>query len=45
MRSIDEAKMRYRGDGEFPNLGTPKSIAESLQLVHYDPTQEVGGIV
>jgi hypothetical protein len=42
---IDEAKMRYRGDGEFPNLGTPKSIAESLQLVHYDPTQEVGDIL
>mmetsp|Transcript_31517 Transcript_31517/g.48250 ORF Transcript_31517/g.48250 Transcript_31517/m.48250 type:complete len:238 (-) Transcript_31517:80-793(-) len=37
---IDEALLRYRGDGEHPDLGTEKSIAESLQLVHYDETQE-----
>lgn len=37
---IDEALLRYRGDGEFPDLGTDQTIAESLQLVHYDPNQE-----
>lgn len=37
---IDEALLRYRGDGEYPDLGTDYSIAEALQLVHYDPDQE-----
>lgn len=37
---IDEALLRHRGDGEYPDLGTDKTIAESLQLVHYDPDQE-----
>mmetsp|Transcript_41780 Transcript_41780/g.126759 ORF Transcript_41780/g.126759 Transcript_41780/m.126759 type:complete len:271 (+) Transcript_41780:957-1769(+) len=37
---IDEALLRYRGDGEHPDLGTEKSIAESLQLVHYGVGQE-----
>jgi hypothetical protein len=32
---IDEALMRYRGDGEYPDLGTQTSIAEQLQLVRY----------
>ena len=32
---IDEAMMRFRGDGEFPHLDTQSSIAESLQLVRY----------
>jgi prolyl 4-hydroxylase len=37
---IDEALMRYRTLDEYPDLGTKKSIAESLQLVHYGLTQE-----
>ena len=37
---IDEALLRYRGDGEYPDLGSHKSIAESLQLVHYEGGQE-----
>ena len=37
---IDEALLRHRGDGEYPDLGTDTTIAESLQLVHYDPNQE-----
>jgi hypothetical protein len=37
---IDEALLRHRGDGEYPDLGSDKTIAESLQLVHYDPMQE-----
>jgi prolyl 4-hydroxylase len=32
--------MRYRTLDEYPDLGTKKSIAESLQLVHYGLTQE-----
>jgi prolyl 4-hydroxylase len=37
---IDEALLRSRSDGEYPNLKTKKSIAESLQLVHYEDGQE-----
>ena len=37
---IDEALLRYRGDGEYPDLETEGTIAEALQLVHYDPDQE-----
>eukprot|EP00568_Trieres_chinensis_P003704 CAMPEP_0183311212 /NCGR_PEP_ID=MMETSP0160_2-20130417/35736_1 /TAXON_ID=2839 ORGANISM="Odontella Sinensis, Strain Grunow 1884" /NCGR_SAMPLE_ID=MMETSP0160_2 /ASSEMBLY_ACC=CAM_ASM_000250 /LENGTH=203 /DNA_ID=CAMNT_0025475721 /DNA_START=17 /DNA_END=625 /DNA_ORIENTATION=+ len=37
---IDEALFRYRGDGEYKELGTDRSIAEKLQLVHYDVGQE-----
>lgn len=33
---IDEALLRFRDDDEYPDLGTPISIAEDLQLVHYD---------
>ena len=40
---IDEALFRYRGDGEHADLGTQRSIAESLQLVHYDVKQEYTG--
>jgi hypothetical protein len=38
---IDEALMRYRPDGERRDMPSNSSIAEHLQLVHYDPTQEV----
>lgn len=38
---IDEALLRSRPDGEYPDLGTKKNIAESLQLVHYEDGQEV----
>lgn len=38
---IDEALMRYRPDGEHGDMSSKTSIAEHLQLVHYDPTQEV----
>lgn len=38
---IDEALLRYRSKGEYDNLPTKKTIAESLQLVHYGVTQEV----
>jgi len=37
---IDESLMRYRNSGEHPHLKTKKSIAESLQLVHYEDRQE-----
>ena len=37
---IDEALLRNRPDGEYPDLGTKLSIAESLQLVHYENGQE-----
>jgi len=37
---IDEAKIRYRNKSEYPDLGSKKSIGESLQLVHYDYAQE-----
>jgi len=37
---IDEALLRYRSPDEYPNLGSSLSIAEQLQLVHYEPGQE-----
>lgn len=37
---IDEALLRRRGEDEFPDWPTKQSIAESLQLVHYDPGQK-----
>lgn len=37
---IDEALLRHRTDGERPDVSTKSTIAESLQLVHYDPNQE-----
>lgn len=37
---IDEALMRPRSKEEFPRMGTSGSIAEALQLVHYDVGQE-----
>jgi len=37
---IDEALLRSRPDGEYPDLGTKMNIAESLQLVHYEHGQE-----
>ena len=42
---IDEAKFRFRSPNEFPEMLSPKTIAESLQLVHYDKTQEVCAIL
>lgn len=38
---IDEALLRSRPDGEYPDLKTKKNIAESLQLVHYEDGQGV----
>jgi prolyl 4-hydroxylase len=38
---MDESLLRHRSDGELPELTTKKSLGESLQLVHYDVTQEV----
>jgi hypothetical protein len=35
---IDEALLRHRGDGST-DLGTEKSLAEQLQLVHYNVGQ------
>lgn len=37
---IDESLFRYRGNGEFDDIQTKKSIAEALQLVHYTNRQE-----
>ncbi len=37
---IDEALLRYRSEDEHPNLPSKKSVAEQLQLVHYDVGQE-----
>lgn len=37
---IDEALLRRRSPEEVPHVKTKKSIAETLQLVHYDKTQE-----
>lgn len=42
---IDEALLRPRSMDEYPDLKTKKSIAESLQLVHYGPEQEYTGEV
>jgi prolyl 4-hydroxylase len=38
---IDESLLRYRDKSERPEMPTQNGIAESLQLVHYDPKQEV----
>jgi hypothetical protein len=38
---MDESLLRYRSNGENPELSTKKSLGEALQLVHYDKTQEV----
>lgn len=37
---IDEALLRPRSKEEFPHLKSSGSLAEALQLVHYDPGQE-----
>ena len=37
---IDEALLRRRSPEEHPDLGTKSSIAEQLQMVHYDVGQE-----
>ena len=37
---IDEALLRPRSEEEYPNLKSKGSLAEALQLVHYDPGQE-----
>eukprot|EP00533_Pseudo-nitzschia_delicatissima_P000785 CAMPEP_0116081312 /NCGR_PEP_ID=MMETSP0327-20121206/2131_1 /TAXON_ID=44447 /ORGANISM="Pseudo-nitzschia delicatissima, Strain B596" /LENGTH=531 /DNA_ID=CAMNT_0003572041 /DNA_START=69 /DNA_END=1664 /DNA_ORIENTATION=+ len=37
---IDEALLRQRSDTELPSLGHRDSLAETLQLVHYDVDQE-----
>ena len=37
---IDEALLRRRSSDEYPDHGSSKSIAEALQLVHYDVGQE-----
>jgi prolyl 4-hydroxylase len=37
---IDEALLRSRSDSEYPDLPTQRSIAETLQLVHYKVGQE-----
>jgi prolyl 4-hydroxylase len=37
---IDEALLRRRGDGEHPDFDSDKTVAESLQLVHYEGGQE-----
>jgi prolyl 4-hydroxylase len=37
---IPEALLRSRGKTEYPEMPNRKTISESLQLVHYGPTQE-----
>jgi prolyl 4-hydroxylase len=37
---IDEALLRRRSDDEVPEVATKSSVSETLQLVHYDETQE-----
>eukprot|EP00540_Astrosyne_radiata_P023278 CAMPEP_0116852302 /NCGR_PEP_ID=MMETSP0418-20121206/17213_1 /TAXON_ID=1158023 /ORGANISM="Astrosyne radiata, Strain 13vi08-1A" /LENGTH=411 /DNA_ID=CAMNT_0004484441 /DNA_START=196 /DNA_END=1431 /DNA_ORIENTATION=+ len=37
---IDEALLRFRTDGERPDVASKKPISESLQLVHYGVGQE-----
>ena len=37
---LDEALLRRRTADEYPDLGTKGSIAEDLQLVHYDVSQQ-----
>jgi prolyl 4-hydroxylase len=40
LMKIDEALLRVRDEDEFPDALSKKSIAEQLQLVHYDVKQE-----
>lgn len=42
---MDESLLRHRSDDEHPELTTKKSLGESLQLVHYDVTQEVRSVL
>jgi prolyl 4-hydroxylase len=37
---IDEALLRKRSNDEVPGVSTKRSVSETLQLVHYDETQE-----
>lgn len=37
---IDEPLLRFRDEMEYPDMGSSISIAEALQVVHYDPGQE-----
>lgn len=37
---VDEALMRERSKGEHDNITSKRTMAEALQLVHYDPGQE-----
>jgi len=37
---IDEALLRPRSEDEYPEMDSRRSIAEALQLVHYDVGQE-----
>ena len=37
---IDEALLRRRSPDEYPEMGNSDSLAEALQLVHYDVGQE-----
>lgn len=37
---LDESLLREREPDEHPEIGTRNSIAEPLQMVHYDPGQE-----
>jgi hypothetical protein len=37
---LDEALLRRRTADEYPDLNTKASIAEDLQLVHYDVSQQ-----
>jgi hypothetical protein len=41
---VDEALLRRRGPNEHPDNPNKKTVSESLQLVHYDPAQEVNAI-
>lgn len=40
---MDEALFRDRTPDEWPDLPTRRTVAEQLQLVHYDPAQEYTG--
>eukprot|EP00956_Cyclotella_meneghiniana_P009922 scaffold13725_cov44-Cyclotella_meneghiniana.AAC.8 len=37
---LDESLLRQRQQDEYSSIGTRNSIAEPLQMVHYDPGQE-----
>lgn len=40
LMQMDEALLRDRGEDEVEHYGSRRSIAEDLQLVHYNPGQE-----